>query len=37
MVGARFEMGESALDLRKSMHIVIEDMDGTVADISEKK
>jgi hypothetical protein len=37
MVGARFEMGESALDLRKSIEVSIEDMDGTVADISEKK
>jgi hypothetical protein len=37
MVGARFEMGEAALDLRKSIHLMIEDMDGTIADISEKK
>jgi hypothetical protein len=37
MVGARFEMSESAIDLRKAIHVVIEDMDGTVADITEKK
>lgn len=37
MVGARFEMGESAIDLRNAIHLSIEDMDGTVADIIEKK
>lgn len=37
MVGARFELGESALDQRKSLHLIIEDMDGTVADITEKQ
>ncbi|HML17097.1 MAG TPA: hypothetical protein VK419_08730 [Bryobacteraceae bacterium] len=37
MVGARFEMGESALDLRKAIHLTIEDLDGTIADITEKK
>jgi hypothetical protein len=36
MVGARFEMGESALDLRKAIRVTIEDMDGTVAEITEK-
>jgi hypothetical protein len=36
MVGARFEMGEAAIDARKSMTLQIEDMDGAVAVIGEK-
>ena len=36
MVGARFELGESAIDRRKSIQLAIEDMDGAVAVIPEK-
>lgn len=36
MAGARFELSDSAIDARKSIHVRIEDMDGTVAEISEK-
>jgi hypothetical protein len=37
MVGARFELGESAIEARKSIRLQIEDMDGTVAELVEKK
>jgi hypothetical protein len=37
MDGARFELGEAAIDARKSIKIRIEDMDGTIAEIAEKK
>ena len=37
MVGARFELGEAAIDARKDIHLQIEDMDGAVADLIEKK
>jgi hypothetical protein len=37
MDGARFELGEAAIDARKSIKIRIEDMDGTIAEIIEKK
>ena len=36
MVGARFELGEAAIDARKSIKLQIEDMDGAVAEITEK-
>ena len=36
MVGARFELPESTVDARKSIHLRIEDMDGTVAEFGEK-
>jgi len=37
MDGARFELGESAIDSRKSIKLRIQDMDGTIAEIVEKK
>lgn len=37
MDGARFELGEAAIDARKSIKLRIEDMDGTIAEITEKK
>jgi|SRR5580700_10987309 hypothetical protein len=37
MDGARFELGESAIDSRKSIKVRIQDMDGTIAEIVEKK
>jgi hypothetical protein len=36
MAGARFELSDSAIDARKSIRVRIEDLDGTVAEISEK-
>jgi hypothetical protein len=36
MVGARFELGEAAIDSRKSIKLRIQDMDGAVAEIGEK-
>jgi hypothetical protein len=36
MVGARFELPESAIDNRKIMRLHIEEMDGAMADIVEK-
>ncbi len=36
MAGARFELADSAVDARKSIRVRIEDLDGTVAEISEK-
>jgi hypothetical protein len=36
MAGARFELSDSAVDARKSIRVRIEDLDGTVAVISEK-
>lgn len=36
MAGARFEFPDSAIDARKSIRVRIEDLDGTVAMISEK-
>ena len=35
MVGARFELGEAAIDARKSIKLQIEDMDGAVANIEK--
>lgn len=37
MVGARFELGEPAIEARKDIRLQIEDMDGTVAELVEKK
>lgn len=37
MIGARFEMGESAINARKTITLKFEDMDGAVAEISEQK
>jgi hypothetical protein len=37
MDGARFELSEAAIDARKSIKLRIEDMDGTIAEIVEKK
>lgn len=37
MVAARFDLPSSALDQRKSIHLHLEDLDGTVADFSEKQ
>ena len=36
MAGARFELSDSAVDARKSIRVRMEDLDGTVAEISEK-
>jgi len=36
MAGARFELADSAIDARKAIHVRIEDMDGTVAEIGER-
>jgi len=36
MAGARFEMGESAIDARKALKLRIEDLDGTVSEIGER-
>jgi hypothetical protein len=35
MVAARFDLPSSALDQRKSIHLHLEDLDGTVTDFSE--
>ncbi len=35
MIGARFEMTEAAIDARKSLRVVIEDVDGAVVEIGE--
>jgi hypothetical protein len=37
MIGARFELSESAIEARKNIRVHIEDLDGTEADIVEKK
>ena len=36
MTGARFELPESAINQRKSVRLRLEDVDGTVAEITEK-
>lgn len=36
MAGARFELSDSAVDGRKSIRVHIEDVDGTVADLTDK-
>jgi hypothetical protein len=35
MVGARFEVPESAVNARHALQLVIEDVDGTIAEITE--
>ncbi len=35
MAGARFELPESTIDLRKDIHLSIVDLDGTVVDLIE--
>jgi hypothetical protein len=37
MVGARFELGEAAIEGRSALRIRIEDLDRTVAELVEKK
>ncbi len=37
MIGARFELPESAIDVRKDIRLHIEDLDGTAVDVVEKK
>jgi hypothetical protein len=37
MVGARFELPESQIDVRKGLRLRIEEVDGAVAQIGEKK
>lgn len=36
MAGARFELSESAIDARKSIVVRIEDLDGTIAELTDK-
>jgi hypothetical protein len=36
MTGARFELPESAINQRRSLRLRLEDVDGTVAEITEK-
>jgi hypothetical protein len=35
MAGARFELGEQAIDARKAIHLRIEDLDGTVVELAK--
>jgi hypothetical protein len=37
MVGVRFEMGEAAIEARKNLKLRIQDMDGAIAEITEKR
>ena len=37
MTGARFELPESAIDQRKAIVLRLEDVDGTVAELTEKQ
>lgn len=37
MVGARFELGEQAVERRSAVRIRIEDLDRTVAELVEKQ
>ena len=37
MAGARFEMPEAAVDARRDLRLLIEDVDGTVAEIAETR
>jgi hypothetical protein len=37
MAGARFEMPEAAVNARRSLSVVIEDVDGTVAELAETR
>jgi hypothetical protein len=37
MVGARIELPETGIDLRRDIHLSIVDLDGTVVDLIEKR
>lgn len=37
MIGARFDVPESAVESRKGLHLRIDEVDGAMADIGEKK
>jgi len=37
MAGARFEMPESAVNARRELRVMIEDVDGTVAELAETR
>lgn len=37
MAGARFELPESRIDVRKSIHLLIVDVDGATAELAEKR
>ncbi len=37
MAGARFEMPEAAVDARRGLSVLIEDVDGTVAELTETR
>lgn len=37
MTGARFDVPEAAVNSRKGLHLQIEDVDGTVAELGESK
>ncbi len=37
MVGVRFELPETAIEGRKNLRLRIQDMDGAIAEIAEKK
>jgi hypothetical protein len=37
MVGARFELGESAIEARSAVHLKFEDLDRAVAELTEAK
>lgn len=37
MAGARFEMAESAVNMRRDLRLVIEDVNGTVAELGETR
>jgi len=37
MAGARFEMPESAVNARRGLRVLIEDVDGTVAELAESR
>jgi hypothetical protein len=37
MTGARLEVPEAAINSRKALHLQIEDVDGTVAELTESK
>jgi hypothetical protein len=37
MTGARFELPESAIEARKTIRVHIEELDGAVAELTEKR
>jgi hypothetical protein len=37
MAGARFEMPEAAVNARRSLTVIVEDVDGTVAELAEAR